>query len=108
MQKDFIMNNHDSNEEVRIALLEQNSKETKDSLINIQADIKAIGKQVDNVLNAKILDHSHIEAEIATMKEQLRSLEKNNNLWKFLSPTLSAIIAASITFLFMFYLQHIK
>lgn len=94
------------NEEVRISLLEQNMKELKDSMSSIQADLKALSKQVDNILTTKIMDHSHMESEIAVSKEAIEELKKKDNLWRWLSPTLSAILSAVVTFLVINYLQH--
>lgn len=95
-------------EEVRIAILEATMKDIKDSMHGLQVDVQALGKQVDNILNTKIMDHATMQAEIKSQEKQIEQLEKTSNLWRWLSPTVAAVAAAAIEYLFIFYLQHLK
>lgn len=96
------------NEETRIAVLENNMLELKTQMSEIRADIKSLGKQVDAVLNQKLADSVEIKAELKSLNERLIHIERQSNLWKWLSPTLSSVITAMVTFLLLNYLQHIK
>lgn len=39
---------------------------------------------------------------------RVKNLEHSSNLWKWLSPTLAAIVAIIVEYLFLFYIQHIR
>ncbi len=69
----------------------------------IQRDISEIKVSLKDVYATK-----DSLAEIAKQTEaRLIRLESNSNLWKWLAPTLSAIIAVIIEYLFINYLMHI-
>ncbi len=85
--------------------------ETKIAVIStnigfVQRDIADIKTSIS--LLANVYATSKDLSEVAKATEmRLSRLEKSNYLWKWLGPTLSAIIAVIIEYLFVFYLQHL-
>jgi hypothetical protein len=84
--------------------------ETKIAVIStnigyVQRDIADIKSSIS--LLANVYATSKDLQDIARQTEaRLNKLEKSSNLWKWLSPTLSAIIAVIVEYLFIFFLQH--
>lgn len=95
-------------EETRIALVEQNMTELKQEISDIKTELKALSMQINTMLSSKLADHVEMKAEIKSLSEKLVEIEKRSNLWKWLSPTLSAVLGAFVTFLLMSYLQNLK
>ena len=95
-------------EETRIALVEQNMTELKQDMSEIKTDVKSLSKQIESLFSMKISDHVEIKTEIKSLQEKQLKLEGQSNLWRWLSPTLSAVLGAVVTFLLMFYLQNAK
>ena len=87
------------------------SIETKVAIINtnigfVQRDIADIKNSIS--LLANVYATSKDLQDIAKQTEiRLIRLEKSNYLWRWLGPTLSAIVAVLIEYLFIFYLQHL-
>jgi hypothetical protein len=85
--------------------------ETKIAVIStnigfVQRDIADIKNSIS--LLANVYATSKDLQDVAKQTEvRLGRLEKTNYLWKWLGPTLSAIIAVIIEYLFIFYLQHL-
>lgn len=84
--------------------------ETKIAVIStnigfVQRDIADIKTSIS--LLANVYATSKDLAEVAKRtEERLSRLEKSSNIWKWLSPTIAAIAAVLIEYLFVFYLQH--
>ncbi|HEX9504159.1 MAG TPA: hypothetical protein VF974_07660 [Patescibacteria group bacterium] len=84
--------------------------ETKIAVIStnigyVQRDISDIKTSIS--LLANVYATSKDLQEVAKQTEtRIGKLEKSSNAWKFFAPTLSAIIAVVIEYLFIFYLQH--
>jgi hypothetical protein len=66
------------------------------------SDIKTSVKELANVYATK----GFVDDAFKALGLRLDSLEKSSNLWKWLSPTLSSILAAGITFLIIQYISH--
>mgnify|MGYP001563293276 CR=1 FL=1 len=85
--------------------------ETKIAVIStnigfVQRDIADIKNSIS--LLANVYATSKDLQEVAKQTEgRLERLEKSNYLWKWLGPTLSAIVAVILEYLFLFYLQHL-
>lgn len=107
------------NDGERIIALETNMTNIAKDISDIKADIKSINMQ----LNQQISKQPSVEAEILSLKkelidaktgfsEQLNDIKKSSNLWKWLAPTLTGlavmILSATITFLWMNYIQNFK
>lgn len=68
----------------------------------IQRDISAITtsiKELSGVYTTK--------ADLKTVSDKVYALEKSSNLWKWLAPTLSAVLGSVVTFLVINYLTNI-
>lgn len=68
------------------------------------ADIKNSIKELAGVYATKLF----VDEGLKTTNGRLERLEKSSNLWRWLSPSLSAIFASLITFLILSYLANIK
>lgn len=68
------------------------------------ADIKGSIKELTGVYITKL----QFEDAQKSFEARVAGLEKNSNLWRWLSPTLSAALSSVITFLIVNYLQGIK
>ena len=79
-------------ENERLATVEQKISELKDDLSEVKSDVKEIKRCV--------LD--------SDLTRRVSRLEKKSDLWKFLSPTLAAILSSVMTFLIIQYLSHVK
>lgn len=92
---------------------------TKIAIINnnvayIQKDIAEIKASVKELAGVYVTREALVEVAKQT-EERFKALEKaifeikkSNNLWKFLSPTLGAVMGAVLTFLIIQYLQNLK
>lgn len=90
----------DTGEKVNIAVL--NVK-----LSTIQADVKEIKENMKS-FDSRYATREQL-AETAKQTElRLIRLEEASNLWKFLSPTLAAILGSVVTFLLIQYLIGVK
>ena len=67
-------------------------------LAEIKADVKAL-----NNIFANKEELTTISRELS---KRLTTLERSSNLWKFLTPTFSAFVAALMTFFVVQYFQH--
>lgn len=92
-------------EEVRLALVEENMKDIKAEISDIKTELKTMGKQIDTMLTTKISDHVQMQSQINQLSEKMKSYDNQSNLWKWLAPTLSAILSSVVTFLIISYLQ---
>lgn len=95
-------------DETRVALLEQNMTEIKQEMAEIKADIKTVSKQIDTLMNTKITDHIQMKNEVNDISNRLKKLERQNNLWKWLTPSITFFIGSIFVFLVSQYLQHLK
>lgn len=92
------------------------STETKIAVINtnigfIQKDIGDIKTSISLLANVYATSKD-LQDVAVRVEDRLARLEKSSNLWKWLSPTLSAIVASFLVgvfeYLFLFYFQHLK
>ena len=98
------------NSETKIAVLEANMVNIAKDIQDIKADIKSIVVQLNRQpsLEAEILAlKKEIQEDRIAFKEELSVLKKASNLWKWLAPTLTAILTATVTFLLIQYIQKI-
>lgn len=84
--------------------------ETKIAVIStnigyVQRDISKIESSIALLANV-YATNKDLQDYVKNNDERLTKLEKKSTMWKWFSPTLSAIIAVIIEFLFIFYLQH--
>lgn len=91
----------------RIAVLESQFTDIKTEIIAARTDIKALSVTMDQILSTKVADSVRLEAEINVIRSEVSELRNSTGLWRWLAPTLSAIIAVVIEFLFVNYLQHL-
>lgn len=95
------MTKADENE--RMAVLETNMKNLDEKVTAIQVDIKSIMLTLST--------QASLKTEIENLKRQIADLRKSSNLWKWLAPTLTGIVAALfgsvLTFLIINYLQNL-
>lgn len=68
------------------------------------AEIKASVKELAGVYVTKV----QFEDSVRLLGTRLLEVEKSNNMWKWLSPTFSAILSGVIVFLLINYLQNGK
>ena len=93
-----------STDNERMAVLETTVKMLDEKITDIQSDVKAI------ILT--LSKQPGFEAKIAALEEKIVKLERSTGFWKWFGPTLtgivSSILAATITFLVINYLQNSK
>lgn len=87
------------NDGERIIALETNMTNIAKDISDIKADIKAISIQLNK--------QPSLEIEILSLKEEIKEIRKSSNLWKWLSPTLTALLTAVVTFLLIQYIQRL-
>lgn len=85
--------------ETKIAVLET-------GMANIAKDISEI-KVAITAINTQLNRQPSLEAEILALKTEIQEVKKSSNLWKWLAPTLTAILTASVTFLLIQYIQRL-
>ena len=68
------------------------------------AEIKSSVKELAGVYATK----TQMDTLDNELRDRLRKLEQSSNLWKWLSPTLAAVMGSIITFLLVSYLQNLK
>lgn len=93
-------------------MTKQEEDATKIALINnniqyIQKDISEIKGSVKDLAGVYITKQEFDDTRRVII-DQIQALQKSSNLWKWLSPTLTAILTAVITFLVIQYLTLIK
>ncbi len=72
----------------------------------IQKDITSIKTSIDS-LKGVYVTHLEFDDTEKSNDKRLTAIEKSSNLWKWMSPTLAAITAVIIEYLFLFYIQHL-
>lgn len=85
--------------EIKIATLEANMVNIAKDISDIKADIKAIVTQLNK--------QPSLEAEIIALKQEIMEIKASSNLWKWLAPTLTAVLTAAVTFLVIQYIQRL-
>jgi hypothetical protein len=84
----------------KIALIGNNVEYIKKDLAEIKQSVKDLaGVYVTRV---------EVEDIRKAVDIRVLALENSNNLWKWLSPTLGAVMGAAITFLLVQYITHLK
>lgn len=73
----------------------------------IQKDITSIKSSIEALRGVYVTKLEYDDSEKNSDK-RITALEGSSSLWKWLSPTLAAIIAVVVEYLFLFYIQHIK
>jgi hypothetical protein len=86
-------------DDTKIAVIQTNIEYIKKDITEIKDSVKSLAGVYATQLS---LDSLKME-----IMERLDRLEKSSNLWKWLSPTLTAIITAIGTFLVLNYIQNI-
>ena len=87
-----------ANDEIKIAVLETNMTNIAKDIVEIKAEIKAIGVMMQRTTS--------LEAEILSLKSQILDIKKSSNLWKWLAPTLTGLACTLLTGLIMFLLTQ--
>lgn len=83
-----------------MAVLETTVTNLDKKISDIQSDVKAI--------IITLSKQPTLESEIISLKNEIEALKKQNGVWKWLAPTLTAVATATVTFLVIFFLQHNK
>ena len=83
-------------ENERLAVVEEKIPELKKDISEVKGDVR----QIKDFITA-----SNLTSEVANLKYQIMAMQKSNNFWKFLSPTLAAITGSVLTFLIIEYLK---
>ena len=90
-------------------MTKNNSDETKIAVIN--ANIEFIKKDILEIKFSLNDQYATRESLVTVVKEtelRLQRLENSSNMWKFLSPTLAAVMGSVTTFLLIQYLMGIR
>lgn len=87
----------------RLAVLEIKVDDINENIVKILAEITSINK----AMNVKDRDHIQLRAEVLANRKAIEKLTQQSNLWRWLSPTLTAIFTAGVTFLLIHYLQNV-
>lgn len=80
----------------------------------IQKDISEIKGSIKELAGVYVTREALIEVSKQTeerfkvLEEAIFEIKKSGNLWRWLSPTLAAIVSSIGTFLIINYLQHLK
>jgi hypothetical protein len=90
----------DNSNETKIAIIGNNIEYVKKDIAEIKASIKD--------LSGVYLTKQEYDDSRRQLLDRLSQLEQSSNLWKWLSPTLSAIITAVLTLLTISYLDKLK
>lgn len=91
-----------------------NGSSDKTAIALIQQDIFYIKnsiQEIKNSIQSSAIGFATKEQIASTAKEtenRLINLEKSHTLWIWVSPTLSAVASSVLTYLLLFYFQHIK
>lgn len=85
--------------EIKIATLEAN-------MANIAKDISEI-KVAITAINVQLNRQPSLEAEVLALKNEIHEIKTSSNLWRWLGPTLTAILTAAVTFLLVNYIQRL-
>jgi hypothetical protein len=96
--------------ETTLALMQQDLLYTKSGIDEIKVTLKEINARfaTKQEVDARIKQiEKDAKAEIAELREKVTRLEGQNGLWRFLSPTLAAVMGSVMTFLVIQYLQNI-
>lgn len=95
-------------DETKIAILEDSMQEIKSSVAEISVEVKTLSSKIEALIITKIQETIQLQADMKVLTENYRRLEKQSGLWKWLSPTFSAIVSGLIMFLLLHYLQDLK
>lgn len=85
----------DANEQTKISLIGKDINYIQKDI----AEIKQSMKDLTNVYATQIA--------LEEVSKEVKQLRDSSNLWRWVSPTLSSAITAAVTFLLLFYLQHL-
>jgi hypothetical protein len=75
----------------RLAVLEQKVNDVNLSLLDLKSDIKEIKNSLPT---------------ISDFENRIKKLEGSSNLWKWLAPSLAAVLGSLLTFLIINFLQN--
>ena len=81
------------NDGERLVALEVKVTDLATTLNEVKADVKEIKQSLTPIMD---------------FDKRLKRLESSSNFWKWLSPTLSAVLSAFLTFLILSFLNHVK
>lgn len=68
----------------------------------IKAELKEMKKEYVTKIESQALKH-----EISELRREVDEIRHQRNLWNWLSPTLSAVITAIVTYVFIEYLRRV-
>ena len=85
----------------RIQSVEDKVDGLQKDLTEIKTDIKEIRSMVQN----KLTDHITMFDRITTIEKEIGHIRSQSGLWKWLSPTLAAIVSSIMTFLIIEFLK---
>jgi len=102
------MNNTPGSVNERVAVVENKLETITLRLESVSIDIKVISTSIEKILTQKIAGDTRLNMELENLKEEVKGLKMKSGMWIFMTPTLSAIIGSILTFLIIFYFQHIN
>lgn len=85
--------------EVEIAVIKADMTNMAKDISDIKTDVKTIMVQLNK--------QPSLEAKIISLEKEIHEIRQSSNLWKWLAPTLTAVLTASVTFLLMQYIQRL-
>lgn len=84
----------------RISVVETKMDDLTNKLNEVGQDVKEIKGTLNTALAKELADHVHFE-------DRLQRLESVAGFWRWLSPTLAAIVGSLLTFLIIHFLNNL-
>ena len=83
----------------RMAILETKVNNLDQKITDVAVDVKAI--------MVTLSKQPSLEAKIIGLETEIHEIKASSNLWKWLAPTLTAVLTAGVTFLLIQYIQKL-
>lgn len=92
----------------RVAVLESKFEEITTKLDAVGVDIKSLSSNMEQVLTRKIATDTRMAVQFDTLQQNVRKIEKKSVFVPWITGTLAAASASVLSFLIIFYVQHLK
>jgi 5-bromo-4-chloroindolyl phosphate hydrolysis protein len=100
METNIPMENGEQSDKTKIALIGKDIGYINENIKEIKQSIQGFG--VTFVTTMQYQDDKR------ALETRMDRLEKSSNLWRWLSPTLAAVLGSVLTFLIVSYFQNLK